>query len=205
MSMSVFDSKYKQYDRWYDEHEFVYLSEVEALKKVVPRNKKGLEIGVGTGRFAEKLGISLGIDPSLKMINIAKRRGISVCLGVGEDLSFWQDEFDYVVIIIALCFVNDPLKVLTEARRVLKEKGKLILGIVDKQSFLGKFYRGKKSLFYKKATFFSVKQLTDWLEELGFKQIRYQQTIFNLPQNIKSLQKPKEGFGEGGFVVISAK
>ncbi len=203
--MSVFDSKYKQYDRWYDEHEFVYLSEVEALKKVVPRNKKGLEIGVGTGRFAEKLGISLGIDPSLKMINIAKRRGISVCLGVGEDLSFWQDEFDYVVIIIALCFVNDPLKVLTEARRVLKEKGKLILGIVDKQSFLGKFYRGKKSLFYKKATFFSVKQLTDWLEELGFKQIRYQQTIFNLPQNIKSLQKPKEGFGEGGFVVISAK
>ncbi|PIW33718.1 MAG: SAM-dependent methyltransferase, partial [bacterium (Candidatus Ratteibacteria) CG15_BIG_FIL_POST_REV_8_21_14_020_41_12] len=65
---NIFDQYWKRYDAWYDNYRFAYLSEVEAIKKVLPRKGKGLEVGVGTGRFASVLGIHYGIDPSVKMV-----------------------------------------------------------------------------------------------------------------------------------------
>ena len=203
--MDVFQRYYERYDAWYDEYKFSYLSELRALKKVVPEFGKGLEIGVGTGRFAKPLGITLGVDPSGEMLKFAMRRGVNTRWGVGEDLPFWDGTFDYAAIIISLCFVRDPLGVLRESQRVLKNNGRIILGIVDKDSFLGKFYRKKKSMFYAEANFFSAKELLKLIYSLGFSQISCYQTLFSLPQDIKSIQNPQEGFGKGGFVVISGR
>jgi len=203
--MNIFERYCKKYDAWYDKHKFAYLSELEALRKVLPKKGKGLEIGVGTGRFAAPLGIKYGIDPSRKMLEIAKKRGVKVRLGSGEKLYFKNSSFDYVAIIITLCFIKDPIKVLGEARRVLKKNGKIIIGIIDKDSFLGKFYQKKKSIFYKQARFFSVKEATRLLRETGFIKFSYYQTLFKLPDKIDSIEKPKRGFSKGGFVVISGE
>ena len=59
----VFNDYTEEYEEWFDKNKFAYFSEIEALKKVIPKGK-GLEVGVGTGRFAEPLGIDVGIDPS---------------------------------------------------------------------------------------------------------------------------------------------
>ena len=203
--MNIFNKYYKQYDAWYEKYKFVYLSELEAIRKVLPERGKGLEIGVGTGRFASPLGIKYGIDPSDKMLKIAQKRGINVKLGCGENLPFTDGTFDYVAIIITICFVKNPIKVLKEARRVLKRNGRIIIGIIDKDSFLGKFYQKKKSVFYKQANFFNVEKLNDLLEIIGFTRICYYQSIFKMPDKIDSIEKPKKGFGKGGFVVISGE
>lgn len=203
--MNIFDKYYKRYDAWYDRNKFAYLSELEAIKKVLPRRGKGLEIGVGTGRFAYALGIITGIDPSKNMIEIARKKGVNVRLGYGEHLPFKNVAFDYVTIIITICFVKDPEKVLKEAYRVLKKKGKIIMGIVDKDSFLGAFYQKKKSVFYKKADFFNIRKITGLLRDTGFSNFSYYQTLYKLPTEIKSVQKPRKGFGQGGFVVISGE
>lgn len=202
---NIFDRYYKKYDAWYDKNKFAYLSELEALKKVLPKEEKGLEVGVGTGRFAAPLGITMGIDPSHNMIRIAEQRGVNVRWGIGEDLPFWGDVFDYVAIIITLCFAKEPLKTLQEAYRVLKQRGKIIIGIIDKNSFLGKFYQKKKSIFYHQAHFFSVRELRGLLQRSGFKKFSYYQTIFSLPKEIKEVEEPQKGFGKGGFVVICAQ
>ncbi len=202
---SIFDRYYKKYDAWYDRNKFAYLSELKALKKVIPKNGEGLEIGVGTARFAAPLGIQFGIDPSRKMLKIARQRGISVCLGRGEQLPFKGSSFDYVAIIITLCFVKEPRKVIDEAKRVLKKRGKIIIGIVNKNSFLGRFYRRKKSVFYKKANFFSVKEIANLLKKTGFDKITYYQTLFKSPHSLRSIEKPLRGFNKGGFVVISGR
>ena len=68
---NIFDDYYKKYDEWYDRNPFAYLSELKAVQKALPEAGKGLEIGVGTGRFAAPLGISIGVDSSEKMIEIA--------------------------------------------------------------------------------------------------------------------------------------
>ena len=202
---NIFDQYWKRYDAWYDEHRFVYLSEIEAIKKVLPEKGKGLEIGVGTGRFASVLDISDGIDPSTKMAIIAKSRGINVKIGNGENLPYKDKEFDYILIAITICFVQEPEKVISEAKRVLKNKGKIILGIVDKDSFLGKFYQEKKSIFYQEANFFSVREIVKLLKDNKFGKFSFYQTIFNLPEEVKTIEAPLEGYGKGGFIIISGE
>ncbi len=202
---NIFERCYKRYDVWYDKHKFAYLSELEALKKALPKRGKGLEIGVGTGRFAVPLGIKFGVDPSKNMIQIARKRGVDARLGSGECLPFKDSTFDYVTIIITLCFVKNPQKVLRETRRVLRKNGKVVLGIIDKESFLGKLYQKKKSIFYQEAKFFSVKEVVDLLKETGFSQFSYYQTIFKLPDKINSVEMPQKDFGKGGFVVIAGE
>jgi ubiquinone/menaquinone biosynthesis C-methylase UbiE len=202
---SIFDHHAKRYDDWYDKNKFVYLSELKAIKKALPKKGKGLEIGVGTGRFAEPLGIKFGIDPSQGMLKLAARRGIDVRPGTGERLPYANASFDYVAIIIALCFVKNPCKVLAQARRVLKKHGKIIVGIVDKDSFLGKFYQRKKSVFYQYAHFFGVLELVNLLKEAGFNRVSCRQTIFNALDKIHSVEKSCLGFGKGCFVVVSAR
>ena len=52
------------------------------------------------------------------MIKLARKRGIDARLGSGENLPFGNSTFDYVAIIITLCFVKDPQKVLKEVFKV---------------------------------------------------------------------------------------
>jgi len=200
---NIFNKYYKKYDSWYDKNKFAYLSEIEALKKSVPKESKGLEIGVGTGRFASRLGIKYGVDPAYNMLKVSKKRRIDVRHAQGERLPFESSSFDYVAVIITLCFVKDPIKVLIEAKRVLKKNGKIIIAIVDRSSFLGRFYQKKKSLFYKKARFFSTREVTDLLKMSGFGRVSYYQTLYKLPDKMQSVDKPRKGFGKGGFVVIT--
>ena len=199
----IFDRNYQRYDAWYDKHAHAFLSELAAIRKVLPKKGKGLEIGVGTGRFAAALGITFGVDPSRKMLALAKKRGVSVRQGYGEDIPFASGIFDYAALIITLCFVKDPAKVIKETARILKRDGRIIIGIVDKNSFLGRFYRRKKSVFYKQADFFSVMEVMVLLKAAGFRAISAYQTLSVLPDRMSAVEKLRKGYGTGGFVVIS--
>jgi ubiquinone/menaquinone biosynthesis C-methylase UbiE len=75
-----FEESAEDYDRWYDQHTAAFAAEVAALKTCLGwAGGRGLEIGVGTGRFAAPLGVSFGIDPSSSMLQLAARRGVSTC------------------------------------------------------------------------------------------------------------------------------
>ena len=201
-TLSVFNAEAARYDRWYDRNRFAYESELAAVKELLPSKGTGLEIGVGTGRFAAPLGIQFGIDPSEKMLSYARARGIVVKQATGENIPFPDQTFDFVLIAIALCFVKNPKKVINEARRVLKRNERIIVAIIDKNSFLGKHYQTKKSIFYASARFFGVSELTELLRNAGFNRFRYRQTITTDPQTLSAAQKPLPRSGKGGFVVI---
>ena len=202
-NIAVFNKYAEEYDKWYDKNKTIYKLELEAIKKFIPKsdkekpekNKKGLEIGVGTGRFAEPLGIEYGLEPSKSMAEIAKKRGIKVYEGIAENIPFKDEFFDYVLMTTTLCFLKDPIKGLKEIKRILKPNGALIIGMIDKDSPLGKFYESKKekSKFYKDATFYSLNEVLNWLKELGYKNIVYNRVKLN------------EKDDEGSFVVIYAE
>ena len=205
--MDIFDTYVEEYDNWYERNRFVYLSELEALKCVVPKGSRGIEIGVGTGRFAQPLGVSIGLDPSMNMLRIAKKRGIEAILGKAENLPFADKKFDFVLVINMLCFVNDLVQVIIEARRVLKNRGKIIIGLIERDSFLGKSYqsRKKKSRFYKEANLRSGREIVELLQNYHFTGVSTFQAIFRSFEKVKTIERPKKGFGKGGFTVVCAE
>lgn len=91
-----------------------------------------LEIGVGDGShlLLYNLHDVTGIDISEAMLNKAKRfesDTISLILMDGENLSFENESFDYVVISHVIAVVKDPDKLLEEVYRVMKSGGKLFI------------------------------------------------------------------------------
>ncbi|RLG12186.1 SAM-dependent methyltransferase [Candidatus Pacearchaeota archaeon] len=203
----IFDEYADEYDTWYEKYPLIYESEILAIRPHLILTGKSLEIGIGTGRFAKALGIKFGIDPAFKMVKLAKERGINVIIGIAEKLPFLDNTFELILMITTLCFIKNPLKAIEECRRVLKPKGKLVLGIIDKNSFLGRLYEEKKnkSKFYKNAKFFSTKEIIFLLKNAGFLNFKITQTLFKPIYDISEVELVKEGYGKGGFVVISAE
>ena len=114
MTKNPFDIYPDEYENWFIKNELLFQSELLALKQVVPTNKKGIEIGVGSGLFAEKLNIKFGIDPSKKMLEFAKQRKIIVEKGVAENLPYTDNSFDFAVFVTSICFVENPEKAIKE-------------------------------------------------------------------------------------------
>jgi len=91
------------------------------------------------------------------MGEIAQKRGVEVVEGVAESLPFDDLQFDFVLMVTTVCFLDDIETAFKEASRVLKSGGYLIIGFIDAESLIGKLYEKYKSesTFYKDATFYS--------------------------------------------------
>jgi len=202
-----FEEHAKEYDVWFDENELVYLSELEAVRSMLPVDGTGIEIGVGTGRFAAPLGIKLGLEPSKSMASLARQRGIEVVEGEAEALPFEDGSFDFVLMVTVICFLNDVGKALSEAYRVLKPGGCIVIAFIDKNSPIGKMYEQRKNedVFYKEATFYSVEEVSAVLQQAGFKNLSFCQTVFQEETKPGEVQKPQPGYGKGSFVVVRAE
>ncbi|MEA5115153.1 MAG: methyltransferase domain-containing protein [Geobacteraceae bacterium] len=198
---SAFDKQAAEYDAWFDRHCFFFRAELAALRSIVPATGHGVEIGVGTARFALPLGISIGVEPSPAMAELARQRGLDVREGVAEALPFGDESFDFALMVTVVCFLDDVDGAFREAWRILKPGGAFVVGFIDRESELGRIYEQKReqSDFYRDATFYSVNDLVMLLHEAGFSDFSYRQTLFpGEPTEVTV----REGFGDGSFVVI---
>lgn len=201
-----FEKHHQRYEDWFDRHWAAYISELLALRPFVPLEGRGLEIGVGSGRFAAPLGVQVGVDPSPAMLAHAAARGIEVQTGTAENLPFGDDSFDHAMVVTTICFVDTPEQMLSEARRVLRPDGRLVIGFIDRESELGQHYleHQDESVFYREATFYSADEVAALLEEHGFGITSWAQTLARpLPQTIE-IEAVRLGRGQCAFVVVAA-
>ena len=201
-----FDKYSDEYEKWFKENKYVYESELEAVRHFIPESKKGIEIGIGTGRFALPFGIKVGVEPSLMMRRFAVNQGLKVYESTAEKLPFVDKSYDYALMVTTICFVDDVEKSFSEVRRILKPEGSFIVGFVDRESPLGKLYEKMKELnhFYQYATFYAADEVIKLLNTNKFTNVEIIQTVFGELSIIHKVQNFKEGYGEGGFVVINA-
>lgn len=201
-----FDKYLYDYEKWFKENQYVYGSEIQAVRHFIPIERKGIEIGIGTGRFAIPFGIKEGVEPSDSMRNYSLRLGLTVYNGVAEKLPLDNETYDFALMVTTICFVDDVNKSFQEIKRIIKPGGIFIIGLVDKNTALGKVYEKIKSQnkFYKDATFYSTDEVKKLLVQNQFIKIEVVQTVFGELSEIRSVQGFKEGYGEGGFVVIKA-
>ena len=200
---TTFDEQANDYDAWFEKHPDLYQAELEAVRSFIPASGSGVEIGVGTGRFAAPLGISIGVDPAPRMTELARQRGITVLEGVAEALPFADCSFDFALMVTVICFLDDVDQAFREACRILKQHGTLVIGFIDRESELGQRYsqKQKQSQFYRDAIFYSAGELEALLTNVGFSGFVYRQTL--MPGETNDLTV-REGHGSGGFVVLQA-
>lgn len=193
-----------RYEKWFEDHPWVYHAELKAVQSLIPEGRYGMEIGIGTGRFAEPLGITIGVDPSSHMREVARKRGIKALHGVAENLPFKNSAFEFVLMVTTICFVDDIDASFEEASRVLVKGGHLIIGLVDRTSPLGqRYHRHQESnVFYQEATFYSVEEVLEVMKKAGFDDFSFCQTIFGTLAEINERETIKPGYGEGSFVVV---
>ncbi|MCL0069105.1 methyltransferase domain-containing protein [Dehalococcoidia bacterium] len=111
-----------------------------------------LDIGCGRAidaiELARKGGICIGIEPSKKMLDHARKSiaesGLEVSLirGVGEHLPFKSGSLDKVVCKGSLDHFPDPARALEETSRVLKSRGRAIIAIANFESLGFRLGRG---------------------------------------------------------------
>ncbi len=196
-----------EYDKWFErEGKLLYLSELIAYHTILlpPNNwKRILEVGVGTGRFSifEKL---IGVDPSFSMLKIAVKRGVLPLKAFCEELPLKKESFDLITIITSLCFIKNKSLCLKECRRVIRKKGTLILGFINRESEWGRLYIKKAQNghpIYSHAEFLSMKDVKRLLKGL-FEIDKIVSTLFYPEYKIFT---PEVGFvKEAGFVLVRA-
>jgi len=105
--------------------------------KLVPRAAgRVLEVGIGSGLnlpfYSRRLEGLCGVDPSIELWRLARRRAesapfpVEFVKGSAEHLPMDGRSFDTVVTTWTLCSVSDPAQALAEMRRVLRPGGELI-------------------------------------------------------------------------------
>ena len=203
-----FNDHVAEYEEWYKKYPFVFRSEVAAIKEFLPvgENIRGIEVGLGTGRFSKVLGIREGIEPAENMRALAINKGISVLNAVAEHLPYKSLQFDFVLMNFCISYFEDVPESLKEAHRVLKRGGCLIIGFIDKDSAIGQDYEQRKgeSLFYKSANLYRVSRVEREVKAAGFKKLEFLQTLFEDLDSVKTIEKPMPGYGKGSYVLIKA-
>lgn len=204
--ISPFNTCHRRYEAWFRRHPAAYHSELLAVRALLPSEGLGLEIGVGTGRFAAPFGIRIGLDPSGTMLAHAVEKGVSGIQGVAEALPFKDAVFDYGLIVTTICFVDDSKTMLNEAHRVLKSGAPLIIGFVDRASALGQRYLAHQdeNVFYREAQFYSASEIESLLGDTRFIDLVWVQTLVKPLNEIQEIEAPGGGHGHGGFVVVKA-
>jgi len=96
-----------------------------------------IEIGFGSGAnlsyYPGTVTAVTGVEPNAGMTDRAVGRAhatpvpVRIVEGVAEDLPFGDESFDAAVTTLTLCSVRDPVRVVGELHRVLREGGRLFV------------------------------------------------------------------------------
>lgn len=101
--------------------------------------KKVLDVGAGTGRLAtqlQRLGAQVtALDVSEQMLSVLKRKNSAIYTVVGsaESLPFAAGAFDIVVAAFLIVHLRGPAVFFTEAYRVLKDGGGLLVTNINQR------------------------------------------------------------------------
>ena len=202
----TFERLANRYDAWYEgaAGSVLFPLEVDCLAPLlVGASLPSLEVGVGSGRFAEALAVDVGLDPARSPLLLAQERGIRVVQGVGERLPFPDACFGAVLMVVTLCFADDPEALLVEARRVLYPDGTLVLGMVFADTPWGQWYAGKGQAghpIYSVARFLTRDEVKAMLKRAGLTVVAARSTLLQAPSDAPRAETARDGDQpEAGF------
>jgi ubiquinone/menaquinone biosynthesis C-methylase UbiE len=122
------------------------------------------------------------------MLRLAPRE-LDLVEGVGVMLPLRRRAFPCALLVVTLCFVQDPVAVLREAMRVAE---RVVTCIVPRDSPWGRRYREEAARghpFYAKAKFYTVREV---VEMAGVAPSRVVATLSYGPDAAEAVEEPRE-------------
>ncbi len=224
----LFDTLAGSYDSWYEmpAGRFVDRIEREAVYSYLePRaGMKVLDIGCGTGLYALDLadrGADVtGVDISRSMLERARAKAQDAELDVrlleadALQLPFGEQSFDAVLSVTALEFMPGLSAALREAFRVLKTGGRLVVGLIGRDSHWWRLYdetaRREPDNIFNRARFYTLGEL---LAAMPGREVQGKAVLFVPPDFDYTLEDQalvleaeavKSGRTDGGFICAAA-
>lgn len=149
-----YDALAKSYERRW--RRYLDISSAHTLAVLEPRDhERILDAGCGTGLLLRRIAARapgaqlVGIDLSLAMLRQADRTVSDLVLGDVGSLPFDDGSMDAVVLASVLQYLPDPDAALSEAARVLRPGGRVVITLWDSESLrvrmLGRWLRWRDS------------------------------------------------------------
>lgn len=207
--LSPFDIDAERYDAWFDSPHgrVLFANEVAALRLLWRTSfRPAVEIGVGTGRFAEALGIERGIDPAEMAVRLARARGIKAISASAELLPFEGARFRAAAFITSLSFISNPECALRETARVLRPGGHVLVAEIPRDSIWGKRCERKKRTgdpFFAGSKMMTVAEIVALLRGTGFKPVAFASTLIRSTPDCPLSEAPlSKRVDRAGFVAV---
>lgn len=201
-----YNTQVTEYEDWFEKYPHVFKTEVEAIRRLLPRIGKpeGLEIGVATGRFAKELQIRHGIEPAENMRRLAMKRGVHAIPGLPENLPYRGRSFDFVLMNFCLGYLSDPSAAFSEAWRVLRPGGCIIIGFIDKKARTIRACADKNQSASDLITgsLYSTDELKQLLMGAGFSRFEFSQTLFRQQDKPGCAGQLLPGEAQGGCYMM---
>ncbi|MFA8300425.1 MAG: class I SAM-dependent methyltransferase [Hyphomicrobiales bacterium] len=227
-----FDQYANQYDEWFLNNKNLLYSEVKLVAHFLKDNPgEVFSVGCGSGLFEmilkKEFGIVIenGLEPSDGMAEIAKKRGMNVDITTAEAADFGVEKYDTILFNGTPSYISDLRSVVEKVSKALRPGGKVIMIDVPKEGSYATMYNLAKTLetwdhpllegvnppdpypieFVKVANWRTTAEKVELLEEFGFSDLKFAQTLTKHPRYSNNvIEEPIEGFDAGDYVAICA-
>lgn len=158
-----------------DARERTFFKALRKIEKYAPKKGKILDVGTAGGSFlaaAKKRGWTVsGCEPNKWLVDWGnKKYNIKIDQGTIFEQKYPSNSFDVITLWDVIEHTPDPMKVLEECNRLLKENGILVVNYPDIGSWLARLL-GRKWLFLTSVHlyYFTPRTIRHILSKTGFK------------------------------------
>jgi ubiquinone/menaquinone biosynthesis C-methylase UbiE len=209
--IKTFDKASSFYDEWYEHPQGsqIFKAELKAIESMIPESGLGLEIGSGTGIFAEHLKNNyrtiICLDPSAEMLKKALERSLPCIISLGNRLPFRKNIFNFTYMVTVIEFLTEPENTISEIKYA--NEGNLCILFINSDSSWGSFYQKigwEGNLVFSKARLYQLSEVVKILDRGGY-YINYKiGTLTSQPMSSDigaELIKPSD---RAGVIIINA-
>ena len=212
-AVKAFDQVAGFYDDWYSHPQGrqVFKAELKALESLIPDSGLGLEVGAGTGVFAESLTAEnrkiICLDPSGAMLAKARERKMPAIMGVGEHIPVTEMAVGFAYMVTTLEFLENPVVALKQIRETTKKDAPLTILFINADSAWGSLYRQigvKGDPVFRYAKLRSLREVREILVDAGYVIQESVGTLTTRPAELEVGNELKKPGPETGVIVVRA-
>ena len=185
-----------------------FRSELMGLEALLPHSGLGVDIGAGTGIFADHLSAAerdiVCLDPSPGMLRKAEKRGLPSILATVESLPIKIGSLDFAYMVAVIEFLKDPVEALRSISVILKEDAPLVILLINRESTWGERYlkqAEKGDLIFSHARLYTEGEASSLVEKAGYEPLEIMGTL-TVPPDEPTEKHELVSVTEGAGVIL---